>query len=122
MVKRKIMVVDDEENILILVSKILDSQWFEVITADSGHDCLETLKKEKPDLLILDVMMPGMSGIDAAETIRANPETRGMRIVFLTVVRSGETVQDRLKRIKALDYIEKPFDNHDLVARVKKLL
>lgn len=122
MAKKKIMVVDDEENLLILVSKLLEPQGFAVITAESGHECLELLKKEKPDLLLLDMMMPGMSGMDVAKAIRANPKTKNLKIVFLTVVRPGEVRSDRLKRIKALDYIEKPFDNRDLIRRVKKLL
>jgi len=116
------MVVDDEENLLFLLNKILESEGFDVITADNGRECLELLKKEKPDMILLDMMMPGITGIDVAEAIRSNPKTRNMKIIFLTVVKSNEIRKDRLKKIKALDYIEKPFDNKDLVRRVKKIV
>jgi CheY-like chemotaxis protein len=122
MPRKKIMVVDDEENLLFLLNKILESEGFDVITADNGRECLELLKKEKPDMILLDMMMPGITGIDVAEAIRSNPKTRNMKIIFLTVVKSNEIRKDRLKKIKALDYIEKPFDNKDLVRRVKKIV
>ena len=64
MQKKKIMVVDDEQDILVLVKAVLEGAGFDVITAESGLDCLEKLKKEKPDMILMDMMMPKMSGRD----------------------------------------------------------
>jgi len=119
---KKIMVVDDEENLLELVKTLLEQEGFEVITASSGKECLEKLKKVKPDLILLDVMMPMMTGREVLEKIRENPKTKDLKVVFLTVVRYSEASKVNMKRLKVADYITKPFDNKDLVRRVKKLV
>jgi CheY-like chemotaxis protein len=118
----KIMVVDDEANILELVSAVMDSEGFETITASSGQECLDKLKTEKPDLILLDMMMPGMSGRETCEKIRENPETKDIKVVFVTVARFSEVGKDILEKLNVLDYVTKPFDNADLIARVKKAL
>ena len=118
----KIMVVDDEESLRELVYAIFSAEGFEVLTASSGQDCLEKLKSEKPELILMDMMMPGMSGRETAETIRQNPKTKGLNVVFLTVARFSETGKESLQGLNVLDYITKPFDNDDLVKRVKKLI
>lgn len=122
MPKKKIMVVDDEQSLVELVRAIFGQEGFEVISAYSGSECLEKLKKEKPDLILMDMMMPGMSGRETTERIRADPKTKGLKIVFLTVARFSEVGKDSLKNLKVADYITKPFDNKDLVKRVKKTL
>lgn len=119
---KKIMVVDDEENLRELVKVILEQEHFDVITASDGKECLEKLKKVKPGLIILDMFMPGMSGKETCEKIRKNAKTKNIKVVFLTVARLSDTGQNELKKLKVLDYITKPFDNDDLVKRIKKLL
>ena len=124
--KKKIMIVDDEESILTLVKNILDTQDFDVITAKDGNECLNILKKEKPDLILIDIMMPEMNGIELAEKIKSSPDNKSIKIVFLTVVDSKEVksnmIKKRLDKIDFDDYITKPFDNQDLVDRVKKIV
>lgn len=122
MPKKKIMIVDDEESLVELVRAIFGQEGFEVISAYSGAECLEKLKTEKPDLILMDMMMPGMSGRETTEKIRKNPKTKDLKIVFLTVARFSEVGKDSLKGLNVLDYITKPFDNKDLVKRVKKAL
>jgi DNA-binding response OmpR family regulator len=122
MVKKKIMVVDDEESIVELVKAIMESEEYEVVTAMDGNECLEKLKTVKPDLIILDMMMPGMSGREVCEKIRENPKTKNLKVAFLTVAKFSETGKGVLKEMKVLDYITKPFENQDLVRRVKKLV
>ena len=122
MPKKKIMVVDDEESLVELVRAIFGQEGFEVISAYSGTECLEKLKKEKPDLILMDMMMPGMSGRETTEKIRQNPKTKNLKVAFLTVARFSEVGKDALKNLDVLDYITKPFDNKDLVKRVKKAL
>jgi CheY-like chemotaxis protein len=117
--KKKIMVVDDEENLLILVENLLRNEGYDVVKAFSGKECLSKLKKTKPDLILLDIMMSGMTGIDVAETIRRDPGLKGLKIIFLTVVKSNEVSPAALKDMKAIDYITKPFDNNELLRRVK---
>ncbi|MEK6943636.1 MAG: response regulator [Nanoarchaeota archaeon] len=118
----KIMVVDDEPSLRELITAIFSSEGFEVIDAASGQECLDKLKTEKPDLILMDMMMPGMSGRETVEKIRENEDTKNFKIVFLTVARFSETGKETLDHLNVLDYITKPFDNDDLVKRAKKAL
>lgn len=120
--KKKVMVVDDEEHLVELVRAILTTEGFDVMTALSGQECLDKLKKTKPDLVLLDMMMPGISGRETCEKIRANPRTRNLNVAFLTVARFSEVGKDVLSKMNVLDYITKPFDNADLVRRIKKIV
>jgi len=118
----KIMVVDDEENLLVLVKAILEQEGYEVITAENGKECLEKLKQVKPDLILMDMMMPGMTGKETLEKIRSDPKTKNLKVAFLTVARLSEVGKKDLKSMGVIDYITKPFNNTDLVNRVKKAL
>jgi len=122
MSKKKIMIVDDEESLVELVKAILEREGFEVIPAYNGDECLNKLEKLKPDLILMDMMMPKMTGKETTKKIRENPKTKDIKIIFLTVVRLSEIGKDGLKKLNVLDFITKPFDNADLVNRVKKLL
>ena len=119
---KKIMVVDDNKSLLELVKAIFEVEKFEIMTASDGQECLDKLKTVKPDLVILDMMMPGMSGREVCEKIRENPDTKNLKIVFLTVAKFSETGKDVLDKLNVLDYITKPFENEDLIKRVKKQL
>ena len=119
---KKIMAVDDEGSLLELLRGILEAEGFDVITVASGQECLTKLRTVKPDLILMDMMMPGMSGRQTTEKIRKDPKTKGLRIVFLTVARFSEIGTKSLKSMGVLDYITKPFENDDLVKRVKKVL
>lgn len=116
------MIVDDEENMVELVKAILEKEGFEVIPAYNGMECLEKLKKVKPDLILMDVMMPGMTGKETVKKIRENPKTKDIKVIFLTVVRLSEIGKEEFKELKAVDYITKPFESKDLVERVKRAL
>ena len=122
MPKKKIMVVDDERSLIELVKGILEEEGYEVITAMDGKECLKKLSTIKPDLILLDMMMPGMSGREVCEKIRKDPKTRDLKVAFVTVAKFSETGRDVLKKLNVLDYITKPFENDDLVRRVKKLI
>ena len=120
MPKKRIMVVDDEESVLELLKAVLENDGYTVLTASDGEECLEKLKKTKPDLVLLDMMMPGMSGREVCERIRKDPKTKNLKIIFVTVARFSEMGKDTLSKMNVLDYITKPFDNADLLKRVKK--
>lgn len=119
---RKIMVVDDEENVLMLVKAVLDQEGFDVTVASNGQECLKKLKEAKPELILMDMMMPGMSGRETIEKIRADPKNNPIKIIFVTVARFSEVGKETLSKLKVSDYVTKPFDNNDLVKRVKQAL
>jgi CheY-like chemotaxis protein len=116
------MAVDDEESLLELVRGILEAEGFEVVTMPSGQECINKLKTIKPDLIIMDMMMPGMSGRETTEKIRENPKTKNIKVMFLTVARFSETGMKNLRDLGVVDYITKPFENEDFIKRVKKAL
>ena len=118
----KIMIVDDEENFLELMINLLQNEGFEVIPAENGRQCLDKLRTVKPDLILMDMMMPGISGKETVKKIRENPRTKDTKVIFLTVVRLSYIGEDILEELNVSDYIVKPFDNDDLIQRIKKVL
>jgi len=115
---RKIMVVDDSRSIVKAVKKLLELEKFDIVPAYDGEECLSRLKKEKPDLILLDILMP-MNGIDVLRVVmKSDPKAR---VMMFTVMGQEKTIKE-CKRMGALDYITKPFDNEDLVRKVKKAL
>ncbi|MDH7517730.1 MAG: response regulator [Candidatus Thermoplasmatota archaeon] len=117
---KKIMIVDDEPDILTTVGKILELDGYEVIRAVNGRDCLDKLNVNTPDLILLDIMMPEMSGWDVAARIKENPKWNMIPIVFLTV--KNDVMSKGMGSLAAEDYITKPFDIKDLRNRVEKAL
>lgn len=119
---KRIMVVDDEESLLVLLKDILMREGYDVIPAKDGPECIEKLKTVKPDLILLDLMMPTMTGRDVCKKIRSNPKTKDLKIIFVTVARFSETERQKLNEMNISDYITKPFDNNDLLRRIKKVV
>lgn len=119
---KKIMVVDDEESIRELVSAVLENSGFDVVAVSCGEDCLNELKKTQPDLILMDMMMPKMSGRETVEKIRANSKTKNIKVIFLTVARFSEVGLESLKKLNISDYITKPFENDDLIKRINKII
>ncbi|MBN2367391.1 response regulator [Candidatus Woesearchaeota archaeon] len=119
---KKILIVDDEPHILELEQGILESGGYKTILAPTGKDALLKLEKEIPDLVILDMMMPGMSGREVCEKIRENPKTKNLKVIFVTVARFSEVGKKVLEDLNVSDYITKPFENADLLNRVKKVI
>ena len=117
----KILLVDDEPDILEIVSYNLSSQGYQIITAENGLEAVKKAKKEKPQLIILDVMMPEMDGIEACEQIRKNPDLSDTIITFLTA-RGEDYSQMAGFDAGADDYITKPIKPKVLVSKVKALL
>jgi DNA-binding response OmpR family regulator len=117
---KKVMVVDDEEDIRISVSQILEIFGYEVIKAENGADCLEKLEQELPDLVILDIMMPGMNGWDVAACIKENTKWSAIPIVFLTA--KGDDMSVGMGGLASEEYIVKPFDVVKLKECVERIL
>lgn len=118
MAKRRILVVDDEVDIRRLVSEALEASGYEVRTAGSGEEAIRAAALQLPDLVLLDVMMPGMDGFTVYERLRAKPVDLRSPIVFLTARRE---IDDKLLGFEkgAADYITKPFHVRELLARVR---
>ncbi|MEM2874862.1 MAG: response regulator [Candidatus Hadarchaeales archaeon] len=119
---KRIMIVDDEPGVRTSVRFLLEANGFSVVEASGGHQALEILKREKVDLVLIDFLMPEMSGRELAERIRGDPKLRDLKLVFLTVATLGEAGKEELKKLNILDYITKPYDNRDLVSRITRVL
>jgi two-component system phosphate regulon response regulator PhoB len=117
----RIMVVEDEEALTTLLRYNLDAEGYDVETVARGDDADTRLKERVPDLIVLDWMLPGLSGIELCRRLRARPETRQLPIIMLTA-RGEESERVRGLATGADDYIVKPFSVPELLARVKGLL
>jgi len=117
----KILVTDDEEDIVDLISYNLAREGYSIIKAYDGEAALRQVKLQKPDLLILDLMLPRMSGIDVCKTIRSNPDSANLPVIMVTA-KGDETDKIIGLEIGADDYVTKPFSVRELVARVRAVL
>ncbi len=118
----KIMVVDDEPDTVGLVTLVLESEGHEVMPAYNGKDALDMLNDTKPDLILLDIMMPDIDGWDVYRSIRENSETKDIPVVMLTAKAQSIDKMIGLHVIGADGYITKPFGRRELVNGVKKHL
>jgi two-component system, OmpR family, alkaline phosphatase synthesis response regulator PhoP len=118
---KHVLVVDDEEDIVNLLAYNLEKEGYRVSKAYDGRQALETVKKEKPDLVILDLMLPEISGIDVARAIRSDADTAGLPVIMLT---AKGTELDRVLGLEmgADDYVTKPFSVRELTARIRAVL
>jgi DNA-binding response OmpR family regulator len=116
-----VLVVDDEQDILDLVRFRLEHDGFRVITASDGQTGLALAQKEHPDLCILDVMMPKLTGLEVLAHLRADPATSGTRVILLTS-RGQDADVDRGFELGAQDYVTKPFSPKELRRRVQAQL
>lgn len=117
----KILVVDDEPDVVRLVEFRLQREGFEILTSGDGRSALDLLEKEKPDLIILDIMMPLMDGMEVLREIRAQRGTSRIPVIMLTAKTASVTV-DEARQLWVSDYVMKPFDPEKLVTKVKKAL
>ena len=121
MVKERILVVDDEQDIIELIRYNLELEGFRVMPAYNGEDALRLAKREPPDLLILDLMLPGMDGLEVCQVLKKEPSTNHIPIIMLTAKTKEPDIVVGLE-LGADDYITKPFSMRELVARVKAVL
>ena len=117
----RILVVDDEPDVLELVVFHLKKEKYKVAIADNGDKALKIAREQVPNLIILDLMLPGISGLEICQLLKQNPKTAGIPILMLTA-RAGEEDRIRGLELGAHDYVTKPFSPRELVLRVNNLL
>jgi DNA-binding response OmpR family regulator len=121
MPSKTILIVDDELGILVSLQFLLEQNGFRVVFAQSGRDAFDALEKSKPDLILLDIMLPDLDGYEIFQMIRANPTWDGIKVIFLTAKNRGGDIAKGLN-LGVDAYITKPFSNAELLAAVNTLI
>jgi len=120
---KKILVIDDEGDLLKLARARLEASGYKILTLESGSGALELTKRERPDLILLDIVMPGENGCDICRKLKADPVTRGIPvIVFTAYYPEEEYVKTNSEEMGADDYILKPFEAQTLLAKIRYLI
>jgi DNA-binding response OmpR family regulator len=117
----RILIADDEPNIVVSLEYLMKREGFEVTVANDGEAALQAVASLRPDLILLDIMLPKKDGFEVCQQIRANPEWRGVKVVMLTA-KGRDTEVTKGLALGADAYVTKPFSTKDLVAQVRKLL
>jgi len=115
--KGSVLIVDDIPENLQVLGNVLLQKGLDVGFATNGEEALEAVKYNKPDLILLDIMMPGMSGITVCQKLKSNPETQDIPVIFLTAKTQPEDIIKGFE-VGAVDYVTKPFNSGELLARV----
>ncbi len=118
---KKVLIVDDEPNIVVSVEFLMQREGYDVVTASDGQEAIDLLADTRPDLMILDVMMPRKNGFEVCAEVRADPGLTGMPILMLTA-KGREAEMKKGLSLGADAYITKPFSTHELVVKVHELL
>lgn len=118
---RKILIADDEPNILISLEFLMKREGYEVVVARDGQEAIEAIARERPDLVLLDVMMPNKTGFDVCHEVRADESCNGIIIVMLTA-KGRDTDVAKGMALGANAYMTKPFSTKDLVQKVHEFL
>ncbi len=120
---KTVMVVDDEPDVLLSVAQILESNNYRTIKAKDGYECLECLKEVTPDVLLLDIMMPGLTSKEILEMIAKESSLSQVKIIFLTAVHSQEAEEGGLLASRqVVDFIEKPFTVRRMLDAIEKAM
>ncbi|BDV42580.1 response regulator [Geotalea uraniireducens] len=121
MEKKKILIVEDEESLLKLESILLSSRGYNVGGVADGITALEEITRFRPDLIILDIMLPGMDGFEVCRRIKENPESQHIPVIMLTAKKSSQD-RERGMAIGAAAYITKPFKSAKIMEIIQRLL
>jgi len=118
----KVLIVDDMQAILVLYHAMFSSRGFDVVTASNGNDCIRFAKRERPDIILLDVMMPKMDGGQTAALLLEDPQTRDIPIIFLTSMVSEEEAMISNSRPGGRQFISKSAPPETIVAKVRETI
>ena len=120
--KKKILIVDDDKDVLSVLEKRLTAEKYSVITANNGQDAIILAKAQRPDLIILDIIMPGIDGAEVAGKLREDPETRNIPVIFLTCMLTPEEEKQKRHHVAGNIFIAKPYDIKELLSEIKKIV
>ena len=118
---KKILLVDDEEEIIFLLKRRFIKNGYDVVEAHSGVEAIACVEKERPDLIVLDVMMPGMNGLEVCRKLKSDPQYQSIKIVLLTA-KDQQKDKELGKEAGADAYMTKPFEPDDIIGKVKSLV
>ncbi|MFQ6109396.1 MAG: PleD family two-component system response regulator [Candidatus Aminicenantales bacterium] len=119
---KKIVIVDDDRVTLTMLQMLLTKSGYLVLTAQDGEEGLELAQKEKPDLLITDMLIPKVDGLELCRRIKGNPKLKDIKVILISAVYKSVSFKFEAKESGAADFIEKPVDTAKLINRVKVLL
>lgn len=119
--KRKVLIVDDDRSLRLLVRATLGDEEYEILEAATGKEALEIARRELPELLLLDIMMPTIDGLTVCEQLKSDPATTNINVVMLTAVRRPEDIE-RSKAVGADEYFTKPFSPLELLQLVERIM
>jgi len=119
---KKVLVVDDEKDVLLMLEKRLTAEGYSVITTTKSTNAMALAKSQHPDIIILDIVMPGMDGGEVAAKLREHPLTRSIPVIFLTALLSKTEEYHENRMIGSNITFAKPFDTEELLARIDGLL
>ena len=122
--KLKLLIVDDEPDAVLILAKTLLAKGYRVVTAESGLKAINLAKEEKPDLILLDILMPDMDGTQVATTLQEDPTTQNIPVIFLTclVTKRTQEIGSRCHETGRYAFIAKPYDLDKLLAEIDRLI
>jgi len=121
MAEAKILIVDDNPDLILVLKVRLESFGYEVAVAEDGVKCLEKVASDKPDLILLDILMPEMDGFQALKKLKENDKTKDVPVIMLTAKDKLDDVA-KANSLGAADFIVKPFDYRVMVEKIRKML
>ena len=118
---RKILLVDDSATVLMMERMILAAEQFEVVTASNGLEAQEKARRELPDLILMDIVMPKVTGLEACKALRADPATSHIPIILVTTRGEAQTVEQGYES-GCNDYVTKPVNSSELLSKIRNIL
>jgi len=118
---RKILLVDDSATVLMMERMILAAERFEVLTANNGLEAQEKARREQPDLILMDIVMPKVTGLEACKALRADPTTSHIPIILVTTRGEPQTVEQGYE-VGCNDYVTKPVNSSELLSKIRNIL
>ena len=120
--RKKVLLVDDHESILIVLERLLAQFRVELLRAGCGEDALRMVRSEHPDVVLMDVCMPGMDGLEVCDAIKRDPELAGTRVILMSAILSAKGLQEGEEEVGADGYLGKPFDPEAVRSGVRAML
>lgn len=118
----RIMVVDDDPDMRLVLRRLLEREGYKALEAENGEKCLREAEEKKPDLILLDIMMPGMDGWEVCRMLKESPSTKSIRVLMLSVRNEEEDIEKSFKYAYADAHLGKPVKTEELISTVERLL